>query len=137
MTPLHVLLKRRKALNVCSTPAEQQLVSTLRENKLTVRQQVIVGPYIVDLLVPKKMLIIEVDGAVHDDPAVRERDAHRTAYLVGLGFDLIRVRNGKVKDKQTIQRVMGYPDRASRKAYLRITRALMQRRNFPDGPLIV
>jgi very-short-patch-repair endonuclease len=130
MTPLYVLLQRKRDLNINSTLAERQLVGVLRHRGLVVKVQEIIGPYIADLVIARKMLVIEVDGLIHDDPKVRQWDEQRTTYLNRHGFDVIRVPNAKVKDGETIDGILGFPDRVSRKHYLRITQKLMQERNF-------
>ena len=38
-------------------------------------------------------LIVEVDGGQHNDPAAREYDAKRTAWLKSQGFEVIRFWN--------------------------------------------
>jgi very-short-patch-repair endonuclease len=134
MTPLHVLLKRKKDLNVNSTLPERRLAGVLRSRGLVVKVQEIIGPYIADIVIPLKMLVIEVDGPIHDDPKVKEWDRQRTAYLNRHGFDVVRVPNARVKDRETIDGILDYTDRITRKRYLKITRALMARRNSPSPP---
>lgn len=109
------LLKYRKELNKKATKSELTLISRLRLVKLRVRQQVIIPPFIVDILIPRKMLIIEVDGSVHDDPKRQEYDASRTQYLTNLGFNLIRVKNADVRGKEIIETALSYPDVIGRK----------------------
>lgn len=59
-----------------------------------VANQQIIGPYITDLYVRKKSLIIEIDGSHHssDDKQVRS-DAIRDLWFGNLGFNVIRIPN--------------------------------------------
>jgi very-short-patch-repair endonuclease len=76
------------------TGAEIRLWSRLRNRQLDnlkFRRQVPRGPFVADFLCDEAMLIVELDGSQHDDQF--GRDARRTAYLEGLGYVVMRVRN--------------------------------------------
>ena len=60
------------------------------------RRQHPVGPFVLDFCCPALRLVIEVDGAVHDDPAQAQRDAARTAWLQAQGYRIHRFRNDEV-----------------------------------------
>ena len=51
---------------------------------------------VLDFYCPRYKLAVEVDGAVHDDPAQAEHDAARTVRLEQLGIQVVRVRNEDV-----------------------------------------
>ncbi|MGK8175823.1 endonuclease domain-containing protein [Aeromonas dhakensis] len=79
--------------------AEQKLWLQLRDRRLAgvkFRRQMPIGPYIVDFISLEQRLIIEVDGAQHNEPAGRQYDGARTAYLNQQGFRVIRVWNNDV-----------------------------------------
>jgi len=78
------------------TPGERRLWRALREADLggRVRRQVPLGPFIADFYVPAAKLVIEVDGATHDDPAA---DARRDAWLAQRGVHVLRVTNTDVE----------------------------------------
>jgi very-short-patch-repair endonuclease len=81
------------------TPAEAILWQELRGNKLGVhfrRQQVIKG-FIVDFYCHKAALVIEVDGAIHDDEAQKEYDIKREQVLNALGLRVVRFRNEEIE----------------------------------------
>lgn len=42
-------------------------------------------------------MLIEIDGAVHDDPEVIEQDARKTEAAERLGFHVLRIRNAEVE----------------------------------------
>src|SRR5581483_12125281 len=76
------------------TDAEVRLWSRLRSRQLDnlkLRRQVPRGPFVVDFLCDEAMLIVELDGSQHDEQL--SKDAQRTAYLEGLGYVVMRVRN--------------------------------------------
>ena len=76
------------------TETEVRLWSRLRNRQLDslkFRRQVPRGPFIADFLCDEAMLIVELDGSQHDErPA---RDVDRIAFLEGLGYHVMRVRN--------------------------------------------
>ena len=61
-----------------------------RQNGWAFRKQAAIGPYIADFLCRKAMLIVEVDGRLHDHPDQIWRDTARTAYLERYGYRVIR-----------------------------------------------
>ena len=76
------------------TDAERALWARLRRKQLDglrFRQQVPLGPYIVDFLCPGQMLVVEVDGGQHVDDG-----AERTAWLEARGFRVLRFWNNDV-----------------------------------------
>src|SRR5437763_1666722 len=78
------------------TPAEQRLWAALRRGALAglrFRKQHPLETFVVDFCCPAHRLIVEVDGAVHDQPDVAEHDALREADLRQLGYRVVRVRN--------------------------------------------
>jgi very-short-patch-repair endonuclease len=78
------------------TDAERALWQKLRRKQLDglrFRQQVPLGPYIVDFLCARHRLIIEVDGGQHAGANV---DRARTAWLEGRGFRILRFWNNDV-----------------------------------------
>lgn len=55
------------------------------------------SPYIVDLLLPKHMIIIECDGEYwHSLPDKSERDKRKDEFLVGLGYQVIRITDKEI-----------------------------------------
>jgi very-short-patch-repair endonuclease len=61
------------------------------------RQQVIDG-FIVDFFCARLRLVIELDGAVHDDPEVVKYDEWRDDLLTSRGLRVIRIRNVNVNE---------------------------------------
>ena len=80
------------------THAEHMLWQELRATKLGVRfdRQKVIGPYIVDFLASAILLVVEVDGGVHDLPERIAYDAQRTSDLTLIGYRVLRFRNEEV-----------------------------------------
>lgn len=77
------------------TESETVLWNALRNdiNGFKFRRQHIVGDYIADFICLSEMLVIEVDGAYHDQPKQQENDLVRTDYMQKMGFKVIRFHN--------------------------------------------
>lgn len=87
-TPLARSLRRQS--NAPEARAWEAL-RALRAQGFPVRRQFPIGSYIVDFAIPKARLIIEVDGSIHNDGAVRANDERREEDLRLLGWDVMRV----------------------------------------------
>ncbi len=96
------------------TPAEDHLWQHLRHRQLNhkFRRQHGIERFIVDFFAPEVMLVIEVDGGVHQYTA--EEDAIRQMFLEGLGLRVLRFTNDQVLDDvenvlETIRRALPDP----------------------------
>ena len=81
------------------TPAEKIMWQLLRDKKLgdyKFRRQHIIGQYIADFACLPAMLVIELDGRIHQLPDNKERDEIRTQWLNEQGFEVIRFTNEEV-----------------------------------------
>lgn len=108
-----------------ATPAEAHLWQALRGSALGVRfrRQHPVGRFILDFWCPAARLVVEVDGAVHDEGEQVERDAERTALLELHDDHVIRFRNDEVvKDRDAVVE--------------RIRVELATRMQFPPSPAV-
>lgn len=63
------------------------------------RRQHPIGPYFADFVCPRHKIVIECDGATHEDRAAL--DAARDAYMMGCGYQVLRY---------TDERIHGNPD---------------------------
>ena len=101
---------RAKQLRREATPAERRAWSILRryreEGACFRRQQVIEG-FIVDFFSASLRLVIELDGGIHDDPEVRQRDLARDEHLVRLGLTVVRVPNADLNESNLDRIVRG------------------------------
>ena len=64
-------------------------VLRLRRRALRVRRQQPIGPFVADFYCPAARLVIEIDGAAHDQR--RDADDRRDHYMASLGLRVVRV----------------------------------------------
>jgi very-short-patch-repair endonuclease len=89
----------RRILRKNVTPAEAALWNLLKNKQLDgrkFRRQVSIENYIVDFYCAEEKLVIELDGSVHNHPAVAENDMHRDQRLQDLGYTVLRFENKDV-----------------------------------------
>ncbi len=94
------------------TNAETALWNQLRHrglDNLKFRRQHVFGPFVLDFCCPDARLVIELDGAVHDDVERQRDDNERTDYLTDNGYRVIRFRNEDVLTDlpNVLQRIQG------------------------------
>jgi len=81
------------------TDAERKLWWHLRHLPIEhshFRRQATIGPFFADFACHERRLVIEVDGAQHNQPENVARDAERSAYLRAQGYRLLRFWNNDV-----------------------------------------
>ena len=107
------LKARRKELRNNPTPAEAILWKYLQRRRLLgkFRRQFRISRYIVDFFCVDCGIAIELDGAPHFRELRAEYEARRTAFLTGLGIEVIRFENRIVHDNieavlETIRRAI-------------------------------
>ena len=89
----------RRELRQRQTEAEEKLWCQLRNRQVVgkkFRRQHSVGPFIVDFYCHEQLLVIELDGSVHDTPEARLNDAEREAILCDMGLTIMRFPNDQV-----------------------------------------
>jgi leucyl-tRNA synthetase len=88
-----LLIPRAKEMRSNMTASEKALWEALRNSTigLKFRRQHIIDQFIVDFVCLSKMLVVEIDGKIHDNQ--KEYDEGRTAELNRLGFEVIRFTN--------------------------------------------
>ena len=94
------LFERANLLRKNLTDAELLLWKNLRNRRLIVckfRRQHPVGKYVVDFYCHEKLLVIELDGGIHENPDVKERDEGRENDLKNLGLTIIRFKNEEIE----------------------------------------
>ena len=95
----HNLKERRRELRNNPTLAERELWCGLRKRRMSgykFRRQHSIGPFIADFYSPSLRLVVEVDGATHDDDEQKQYDARRTEYFHSYGIDEIRFTDSEV-----------------------------------------
>ena len=93
------IVRAAKALRKRETDAESLLWHMLRKaapRGLKFYRQAPIDRFIADFYCPRKKLVIEVDGGIHDTEIQQERDALREAFLQTKGLRVLRFRNEEV-----------------------------------------
>jgi very-short-patch-repair endonuclease len=88
---------RARELRTTSTWPEKVVWGIVRANRLgglKFRRQYPIGPYIVDFCCLEVHLVVEVDGASHEESETKDRE--RTEYLEQQGLRVYRVTNSDV-----------------------------------------
>jgi urocanate hydratase/very-short-patch-repair endonuclease len=81
------------------TEAESVFWNFIKSKKLEnykFRQQHIIGDYIADFVCLDRMLVIEIDGLIHQLPNVKVNEDERTKWLNEAGFEVMRFTNDEV-----------------------------------------
>jgi len=93
------MLFRAAQLRKNQTGVEKILWKKLEKNSfenLRFRRQHPIGKFIVDIYCPELLLVIELDGGIHNKPEVAERDAGREVELNRLGLKILRFTNNEI-----------------------------------------
>jgi leucyl-tRNA synthetase len=92
----HLLLERAKEMRNNPTEAEAILWERLKGKNIgdKFRRQHLIADFIVDFVCLSKKLIVEVDGAIHEEQ--KEADQSRTDVLNARGFKVVRFTNEQV-----------------------------------------
>ena len=95
----NILFGYSKNLRQGGTPAEQIMWDNLRNRKidnLKFRRQHPIGKYIADFYCHQKMLVIELDGSIHELKQNKDYDRSRDEHLKKLDVTVLRFRNEEV-----------------------------------------
>lgn len=88
---------RARAMRRKPVAMEKLFWSEVRNRKLgghKFKRQVLIGPYIVDFVCIEKMMIVELDGKLHDGRV--DYDRIRDRYLIERGYRVIRIKNDDI-----------------------------------------
>ena len=89
--------QRSRDLRINATPAERKLWSVLSNRQLCgvrFNRQVVIRPFICDLVARSVRLVIEIDGGQHGEAIAY--DQARTAFLEAKGYRVLRFWNNDV-----------------------------------------
>ena len=81
------------------TPEEKILWNVLRNRQcrgLKFRRQVNIGPYIADFICKEHLVVVEIDGLIHEKEEQREHDDIRDKYFIERGYKILRITNDEV-----------------------------------------
>lgn len=93
------IIKRARRLRQSSTKSEDLFWERVRGGQIDgfkIRRQVPIAGMVVDFACAAEHLVIEIDGGVHNDPSVKERDEIRESKLNSLGYRVLRFGDGAI-----------------------------------------
>ena len=88
-----------KGLRKRQTSAEELFWKMVRNRNmlnLKIRRQHPIGPFIADFYCHELLLVIEIDGSIHDLEEVKEKDMKRETFLREQGLNVIRFANDDI-----------------------------------------
>jgi very-short-patch-repair endonuclease len=94
------LINRARRQRKAPTIAERALWDRLRAHRLEglgFRRQADVTGYLVDFFCHDRLLIVEIDGPVHDDGEQQAFDAERDEALQAKGYAVLRIKERMVR----------------------------------------
>ena len=92
------LVKNAQILRKNMTPEEKHLwYDFLKRLPMKAHRQYNIGNYIVDFYIPKKQLVIEIDGIQHLTEEHKEKDQARDKFLEGQGLSVLRFSNESIR----------------------------------------
>ena len=95
-----IMTQRARSLRREATVAEIILWQVLRKSQLGVkfRRQHAVKNLILDFYCAELLIAIEVDGSIHLDAEVQQRDTLKNDFFIGMGIKLLRFQNEEVQE---------------------------------------
>ncbi len=103
--------RRAKKMLIASQKANPSSIELLIHQLLTglgiiFETQKPIGPYVVDIYLPNKNLIIECDGNYwHNLPGVQEKDKKRDLYLRKQGYKILRLWEDEIREISSLELV--------------------------------
>ena len=92
------LVSNAQNLRKNMTPEEKHLwYDFLKWLPMKAHRQYNIGNYIVDFYIPKKQLVIEIDGIQHLTEEHKEKDQARDKFLEGQGLSVLRFSNESIR----------------------------------------
>lgn len=101
------LKKHKSELKRNLTKEERYVESVLINMGIPYKKQMILGFYIMDFILPTKMINMEIDGGVHNDR--KTKDQMRDNFTRKCGFSVIRIKNEDVSAFD-YKYLLGLPD---------------------------
>jgi very-short-patch-repair endonuclease len=110
----HATTAQARALRRRAPVTERILWEVLRDRRLEAlkfRRQFPIGPYVVDFVCLRHLLVVEADGPFHN----AESDAMRDAWIASRGFRVLRFTNAELlaNDGRAIRRILAATGRCS------------------------
>lgn len=102
------LRRFKHAMNRRPTKHEGIFTEILKEFGIEYKRQLILGFYILDFVIPSKMLVIEIDGKSHD--IRKDYDKRRDDFIKACGFSVVHIKNENIEDVDIKKITDCYPD---------------------------
>jgi very-short-patch-repair endonuclease len=102
------LKKYKSRLKRKPTKEELYVLAILEQLNIEFKFQPILGFYIMDFLLPTKMINIEIDGKIHDFK--KSYDNKRDTFTMKCGFAVIKIKNEDVFE-YNFKSIMELPDK--------------------------
>lgn len=83
-----------RTLRKKATPSEQKAKKALKSARIAFKFQVPFKYYILDFLIPSRLLIVEVDGGYHKTRTLK--DKRRDKFCRSMGLKVLRIKNKNV-----------------------------------------
>lgn len=92
LSNVHITKDKRQELRANVLMPERMLWKWIKgkQNGYKFRRQHGIGKYIVDFYCPELKLIVEIDGSVHGEETVLQKDSERQKYLESWGYTVKR-----------------------------------------------
>lgn len=91
------LIQKARTMRHHPTKAEAIFRDRLIKAGIVFQSQAVIGRYIADFLIPQLLLVIELEGGVHQRPRKIAYDQKRTAFLESVGFKVLRIPNAQAE----------------------------------------
>jgi very-short-patch-repair endonuclease len=93
-----IAVPQRAAQKANPSSIERAICQVLDALDIEYETQVLIGPYLADILIRSQNLILECDGSYwHSRPGVAEKDRKRDTYLKGLGYRVVRLGEKEIR----------------------------------------
>jgi len=105
-----MLVETRERLLSNPPRAQKAFEKKLKDAQIDFDHEVIIGFYIADIVIPHKMLVIEIDGSIHEEIRQRTRDKWKDKSLYyDAAFHVSHIPNGQV-ETYPLARIELFPD---------------------------
>lgn len=112
MIPYKELKKSSRRMKVKPTGSEALALGLIKRSGIPYRFQQVFGFYILDFLIPNRMLVVEIDGGYHEGR--RKHDERRDEFCRKHGLKVLRLHNSQahtvVSRIKRFSKIKGYKE---------------------------
>ena len=115
---LKATMKARAKYHRChKTPAEKRFHAIMKGTSEIVKEQVVIGWFIIDYAIPDRNLLIEIDGSSHEHKT--DKDATRDKVLINAGFNVLRITNKQTWNTDIVLNLIGQYPKGTQQTYIK------------------